>query len=130
MGIKDWWAGLPSGGKKKVVETPPAPPKPKKLTPKEEATAKGEPWVTVLGMDVNVDNISEGNFELDWNDTFVAKLVRAGYKGKTDIDIVDQWFQDVCRNIALESFEQEMADPDKRADWIARTNTLGPQKFD
>ena len=40
---------------------------------------------------------------------FVAKLVRAGYQGKTDNDIVDNWFQDVCRNVVLESYEQEQA---------------------
>jgi hypothetical protein len=27
---------------------------------------------------------------------------------------VDRWFQTVCRNIALEVYEQEQADPDKR----------------
>ena len=47
--------------------------------------------------------------ELDWNDLFVAKLVRAGYQGKTDNDIVDNWFQDVCRNVVLESYEKEQA---------------------
>ena len=40
---------------------------------------------------------------------FVAKLVRAGYQGKTDNDIVDNWFQDVCRNIVMESFQKEQA---------------------
>ena len=33
-------------------------------------------------------------------------MVRAGYKGKTDSDMVDQWFQDVCRNVVQENFEQ------------------------
>jgi hypothetical protein len=130
MGIKDWFT------RQSKVTTPAAPPpmptvKPPKLTPKEIATKNGEPWVTVLGMDINVDNISEGNFELDWNDIFVAKLIRAGYKGKDDIAIVDQWFQDICRNIAMEQFEQEMADPEKRADWQARAaNNLRPPSFD
>jgi hypothetical protein len=116
MGIRDWFK------KPKVVQIPVAPPKPKKLTPKEIATQSGEPWVTVLGMDVNPENISEGNFELDWNDTFVAKLVKSGYKGKDDIAIVDQWFTSLCRTIAMSEFEQEMADPDKRAEWNARIN--------
>jgi hypothetical protein len=30
--------------------------------------------------------------------------------------IVDRWFQTVCRNIALEVYEQEQADPDNRGD--------------
>jgi hypothetical protein len=46
---------------------------------------------------------------LDWNDKFVANLLRAGYKGKTDADIVDQWFQNVCRHVVMETWEQEQA---------------------
>ena len=51
-------------------------------------------------------NIGNGAFELDWNEFFIAKLIRAGYKGADDAQIVDQWFQDVCRNVVLETFEQ------------------------
>ena len=85
-----------------------------KKTPKEIATAAGEPWVEVLGIDVDKDNLGNGAFELDWNDKFVANLVRAGYQGKTDQDIVDNWFKTVCRNVIQENFEQEQADPTNR----------------
>lgn len=85
-----------------------------KKTPKEIATAAGEPWVEVLGMDINPNNPGDGAFELDWNDKFVANLVRAGYQGKTDQDIVDNWFKAVCRNVIQENFEQEQADPTNR----------------
>ena len=81
----------------------------KKKTEKELATEAGEPWVSVLGMELDDGSLERGAFELDWNDLFVAKLVRAGYQGKTDNDIVDNWFQDVCRNVVLESYEQEQA---------------------
>jgi len=43
--------------------------------------------------------------------------VRAGYKIRDDdkdSDIVDRWFQTVCRNIVLEVYEQEQADPENR----------------
>ena len=80
------------------------------LAEKQHATLKNEPWVGVLDVDVDYQNFQGGNFELDWNDLFVAKLVRAGYVGKTDAEIVDQWFTNVCRNIVLETFEQEQAD--------------------
>jgi hypothetical protein len=60
-------------------------------------------------MELDAGSLERGAFELDWNDLFVAKLVRAGYQGKTDNDIVDNWFQDVCRNVVLESYEQEQA---------------------
>lgn len=91
----------------------PRTPKPKK-TAKEIANEKNEPWVNIVSVELDPDNIGAGAFELDWNDKFVANLVRAGYKGKTDQQIVDQWFQDVCRNVVLETYEQEMADPELR----------------
>ena len=81
----------------------------KRKSEKELATEAGEPWVTVIGMELAEGSLEQGAFELDWNDLFVAKLIRAGYQGKTDNDIVDNWFQDVCRNIVLESFEKEQA---------------------
>lgn len=100
--------------KKKVV--PVATPKPNtvKKTAKEIATENGDPYVSVLSVELDIDNVGNGAFELDWNDTFLAKLMKAGYKGKTDADIVDLWFKDICRNVLLETYEQEMADPDKR----------------
>jgi hypothetical protein len=81
------------------------PAQPKK-TPKQIATEKGEPYVNIISVDLDPENIGNGAFELDWNDFFVAKLVRSGYKGKDDSQIVDQWFQDVCRNVVMETFEQ------------------------
>ena len=81
----------------------------KKKSPKELANEAGEPWVSVLGMELDEGALDRGAFELDWNDIFVAKLVRAGYQGKTDADIVDQWFQEICRNVVLESYEKEQA---------------------
>ena len=32
----------------------------------------------------------------------------------TDNEIVDRWFTQVCRNIVMEVYEQDMADPEKR----------------
>ena len=85
---------------------------------KEIATAKGEAWVKILDMDVDVQDLSNGSFELDWNEMFIANLIRFGYQGKTDADLVDQWFTDVCRNVVLETFEQGQADlhPVKKRD--------------
>ena len=86
-----------------------------KKTPKELATDAGEPWVEVLSMDIDSNDPGNGAFELDWNDKFLSNLIRAGYQGKTDQDIVDNWFKAVCRNIIQENFEQEQADPEIRA---------------
>lgn len=87
------------------------------LTQKELATQKGEPYVNVLRMELDPDNIHNGAFELDFNEIFVARLVKAGYMKKpddTDVMIVDRWFQDVCRTIVLEMYEQQQADPSNR----------------
>jgi hypothetical protein len=86
----------------------------KKKTAKELATERGEPYVNVISMEIDSEDFNNGAFELDWNDIFITKLVRAGYKGATDQQIVDQWFQNVCRNVVLENYEQEQADPERR----------------
>ena len=97
------------GFNKKKKEQPKAAPKPKKKTEKELATERGEPYVAILSMEVDPENLNEGAFELDWNDKFIANLRRAGYQGKEDADLVDQWFQNVCRNVVLETYEQDEA---------------------
>jgi len=89
-------------------------PTPPKLTDKEVATKNGEPYVSILKVEVDPNNINSGAFELDWNDKFVLNLIKSGYKQReddTDSTIVDRWFQTVCRNIALEVYEQQAADP-------------------
>jgi hypothetical protein len=94
--------------KPKVKEAP----KPKEKSEKDLATERGEPYVAMLSMEVDPNNLHQGSFELDWNEKFVANLVRAGYQMKpndTDNDIVDRWFQAVCRNVVLETWEQEQA---------------------
>ncbi len=90
-----------------------------KLSDKEKATRAGEPWVSILNVDINPEDINNGAFEMDWNDKFVLNLIKAGYKqaeDDTDEEIVDRWFQQVCRNIALEVYEQDQADPYNRKD--------------
>ena len=106
------------------TEPPPSESKPKKSRPakqaksaKELATERGEPYVNVVAVELDPDNIGAGAFELDWNDKFLANLVRAGYQKQANEPehvIVDRWFQDICRNVVLETYEQEQADPDLR----------------
>jgi hypothetical protein len=75
-----------------------------KATPKERATAKGEPWVAVLDTHVNKENVRNGFFELDWNEQFVLQLKQAGYgfDGDPDEEIVDRWFRDLASNMLVE----------------------------
>ena len=84
---------------------------------KEKATEAGEPYVAILSVDIDPDNINNGSFELDFNDKFVINLIKAGYKHKEtdkDSDIVDRWFAQVCRNVVMEVYEQAAADPENR----------------
>ena len=102
MGLFDRFKKKPEP---KKVEAP----KPKKKTAKEIATENGEPWVSVIQVEIDPENIGNGAFELDWNDKFIANLVRSGYQLKPNEEenvIVDRWFQDVCRNILAENYEQ------------------------
>ncbi len=75
-----------------------------KLSPKERATRKKEPWVGVLETHVNKDNVRNGFFELDWNDHFVLKLKQEGYgeDGDKDEEIIDRWFRELCANVVVD----------------------------
>ena len=107
---------------KPVKEKKPRKPKAKKEEPiisdKEKANTEGLPYVNILKMEIDPYDINSGAFELDFNDKFVLNLIRAGYKMRdddSDTIIVDRWFQTVCRNVALELYEQQQADPENRA---------------
>jgi hypothetical protein len=98
--------------------------KPPAKNEKELATEKGEPYVAVLRMDVDPENLHQGAFELDWNEIFIARLVKAGYmikKDDTDAEIVDRWFQNVCRHVVMETWEQEQA-MNKSGIWVRSTD--------
>lgn len=75
---------------------------------KAVATIKKEPWVNVVKMGVNPTNVTQGYFELDWNDEFILMLQDAGIEGVSDEEIVNKWFNGVCRTILV----QEKADLD------------------
>lgn len=122
--------------KKESVPTDKSIPKPKKtpkvkepeISAKDKATQAGEPYVNVIGLELDINNLGEGAFELDWNEIFIAKLVKAGYmkkKDDTDRDIIDRWFQDICRTIVLEQYEQTQADPTNRDLRSMQTKDIG-----
>jgi len=75
-----------------------------KLSPKDRATRRDEPWVGVLNTHVNKDNVRNGFFELDWNEPFVLKLKQEGYgeDGDKDEEIVDRWFRELCANVVVD----------------------------
>lgn len=69
-----------------------------------KATISGEPWVEIISMGINSENIDQGSMELDWNEHFITKLKESGYKGANEEAIVDQWLATLCKHIALEQF--------------------------
>ena len=100
---------LVKAAKELKSKKPRKPKETKTKTPKQIATEKGEPYISVLSVDIDKTNLGNGSFELDWNDTFIKELRAAGYPGKTDEDVVDMWFRNVCRNVLAETFEQDEA---------------------
>jgi hypothetical protein len=95
-----------------------------KLSPKELATEKKEPWVAVLDTHVNKENVRNGFFELDWNDYFVLQLRSAGYTGESDEAVVDKWFQELCKNVGAE----DGVDMERRGSGFINVNNLGNGK--
>jgi hypothetical protein len=93
------------------------------LDPKEAATLLQEPWVTVVKTHVNVDNPRNGFFELDWNEYFIKMLRSNGYTGATD-EVVDGWFQDLCREIGNE----EQIIMDRRYSGYVNVSNIGGGK--
>lgn len=75
-----------------------------KLSPKDRANRRKEPWVSVLDTHVNKDNVRNGFFELDWNEYFVLQLKQDGYgaDGDKDEEIVDRWFRELCANVVVD----------------------------
>lgn len=97
---------------------------------KELATIEGNPFVNVLQMDIDPVNPKKGFVELDFNEEFVTMLQTNGYSGKSDDDIVNGWFNDLCRTI----LQQEIADMDfgmeqttPGADVITVSDPRGPE---
>jgi hypothetical protein len=74
---------------------------------KQIATADDEPYIKVLQVEFDQKQPNIGSFELDWNEPFIETLAKAGYTGKSPEQIIDTWFNDVCRNILMEDFNDK-----------------------
>lgn len=74
---------------------------------KQIATADNEPYVKVLQVEFDQKQPNIGSFELDWNEAFIETLAKSGYTGKAPEQIIDEWFNDVCRNILMEDFNDK-----------------------
>lgn len=58
-------------------------------------------------MELDKDKPGSGFFELDFNEEFVEYLANSGYEGTEPDKIVDNWFNDLCKNIVMEGLEDE-----------------------
>lgn len=68
-----------------------------------EPQPDNEPRIEVVKIHIpNPNKPTNGYFELDWNEAFVKKLRDNGYSGRTDEEVVEQWFNDLCRGIISE----------------------------
>lgn len=101
------------------------------LEQKKLCTTLGEPYLKISwepllhnGGFENLNNVDfvdkfnvavfAGSYELDWNDKFVANLIRSGVKQhdlETDSDIVDRWFQQVS-TVYVNMFNRSKQYPD------------------
>jgi hypothetical protein len=88
----------------------------KQRDPKEYHTRKKEPWVNVIDVKVNEENVRNGFFELDWNKYFIAQLIESGYGVENDPEeeIVDRWFRDIVYNM----LDEEGQDTNRGAGYI------------
>jgi hypothetical protein len=78
---------------------------------KDVATLTEEPYIRVINMELDPKNPGAGHFELDFNEHFVEYLANSGYEGVEPDQIVDNWFNDLCRNIVLSDLEDDAGDP-------------------
>jgi len=88
----------------------------KQRDPKDYHTRKKEPWVDVIDVKINEENVRNGFFELDWNKYFIEELIKNGYGVDEDPEeeIVDRWFRDIVYNMLAD----EGMDTDRGAGYI------------
>lgn len=68
---------------------------------KELATLDGEEYFEILKGEWEAE--SGLLFEFDWNNIFLENLRSNGFRGETDSDLVNAWFDDVCRQVYQDS---------------------------
>ena len=83
-------------------------------TAKELATEKNEIYfvANMNGFDTN-DPLA-GFFEFEWNDEAIKQLRILGFQGKTDEQIIDNYFTHICKSVAMELYENQQSDPQNR----------------
>ena len=78
-----------------------------KTKKKTKGSKSEEPMVKVIKLHVQPENPRNGFFELDWNDEFVNMLRQSGYQGESQEEVVDRWFQTLCRTVGNEQMAKQ-----------------------
>jgi hypothetical protein len=85
----------------------------------QKVCAKGDKASCTFDVYVKSYNVIKNNLlSIGLNETDIDNIITNPNKIRdddTDTIIVDRWFQTVCRNVALELYEQQQADPENRA---------------
>ncbi len=73
---------------------------------KKRKTLLEEPYIRVAKLETDPANPAYGGIIFDYNDAFVLHLEENGYGPHPDKDdTVNEWFNELCKNIALEAFD-------------------------
>ena len=66
---------------------------------KQRSLLKNEPWIGIVNSGFDPSQGIDGVFfEFDWNAQWIDYLRNNGYAGRTDEQVIDEWFADVCRS--------------------------------
>jgi hypothetical protein len=73
---------------------------------KQTKTLLEEPFIRVAKLETDPKNPAYGGIIFDYNEAFVLYLEEHGYGPHPDQDdTVNEWFNELCKNIALEAFD-------------------------
>ena len=73
---------------------------------KQKKTLLEEPYIRVAKLETDPSNPAYGGIIFDYNEAFVLYLEEHGYGPHPDKDdTVNEWFNELCKNIALEAFD-------------------------
>lgn len=73
---------------------------------KQVAGVKDEPYIRVVEIVTDPGKPSYGGIIFDYNEAFVLYLEEHGYGPHPDSDdTINEWFNDLCKNVALEAFD-------------------------
>jgi len=77
---------------------------------KQKANLDNKPWIGIVGQGMDFEQGVNGvYFEFDWNSYWIDYLRLNGYTGLLEEEIVEQWFQDVCKaNAEAENLNEDI----------------------